>query len=47
MSESAYNLVDVQLLLVGELNPYDVLCNDWVVFTRATLPAVPGVEEGA
>ena len=27
-------------LLVGELNAYDVLCNDWVVFTRATLPSV-------
>jgi hypothetical protein len=37
------NLPDVQLLLVGELNAYDVLCNDWVVFTRDTLPgAVAG-----
>jgi hypothetical protein len=26
------------LLLRGELNAYDVLCNDWVVFTRSTLP---------
>jgi hypothetical protein len=26
------------LLLQGELNAYDVLCNDWVVFTRSTLP---------
>jgi large subunit ribosomal protein L4 len=32
------NLPDVQLLLDGELNAYDVLCNDWVVFTRSTLP---------
>jgi large subunit ribosomal protein L4 len=32
------NLPDVQLILSGELNAYDVLCNDWVVFTRATLP---------
>ena len=32
------NLPDVQLLLEGELNAYDVLCNDWVVFTRSTLP---------
>ncbi|HEX7167010.1 MAG TPA: 50S ribosomal protein L4 [Acidimicrobiales bacterium] len=30
---------DVQLLLAGELNAYDVLCNDWIVFTRATLPS--------
>jgi large subunit ribosomal protein L4 len=32
------NLPDVQLLLADELNAYDILCNDWVVFTRATLP---------
>jgi large subunit ribosomal protein L4 len=32
------NLPDVQLILSGELNAYDVLCNDWVVFTRRTLP---------
>ena len=32
------NLPDVQLMLVGELNAYDVLCNDWIVFTEATLP---------
>jgi large subunit ribosomal protein L4 len=32
------NLANVQLLLEGELNAYDVLCNDWVVFTRSTLP---------
>jgi len=32
------NLPDVQAILVSELNAYDVLCNDWVVFTRATLP---------
>ena len=33
------NLPEVQLLLVGELNAYDVLCNDWIVFTKQTLPA--------
>ncbi|HET7721541.1 MAG TPA: 50S ribosomal protein L4 [Acidimicrobiales bacterium] len=32
------NLPEVQLILSGELNAYDVLCNDWVVFTRDTLP---------
>lgn len=32
------NLPEVQLVEVGELNAYDVLCNDWIVFTRATLP---------
>jgi large subunit ribosomal protein L4 len=36
------NLPDVQLLLARELNAYDVLCNDWVVFTRATLPGGEG-----
>jgi large subunit ribosomal protein L4 len=32
------NLPDVQLITPGELNAYDVLCNDWVVFTTAVLP---------
>jgi large subunit ribosomal protein L4 len=32
------NLPDVQLILRGELNAYDILCNEWVIFTRATLP---------
>lgn len=32
------NLPEVQLILAGELNAYDVLCNDWVVFSQATLP---------
>ncbi len=32
------NLPEVQLITVGELNAYDVLCNEWIVFTRATLP---------
>ena len=36
------NLPDVHVLLAGELNAYDVLCSDWVVFTRATLPGADG-----
>jgi large subunit ribosomal protein L4 len=32
------NLPQVQLVLSSELNTYDVLRNDWVVFTDATLP---------
>jgi large subunit ribosomal protein L4 len=32
------NLPEVQLIFSGELNAYDVLCNDWVVFTSRTLP---------
>jgi large subunit ribosomal protein L4 len=36
------NVPDVQIIHVGELNAYDILCNDWVVFTRATLEAAGG-----
>jgi large subunit ribosomal protein L4 len=36
--KSFRNLSGVDLVLVPELNAYDVLCSDWVVFTRATLP---------
>lgn len=33
------NLPKVQLIGPGELNAYDVLCNDWVVFTQDVLPS--------
>lgn len=36
------NLPSVQLLPVEELNAYDVLRNDWVVFTDATVPGGVG-----
>lgn len=36
------NLPEVQTILVGELNAYDILVNDWVVFTEATLPGPTG-----
>jgi large subunit ribosomal protein L4 len=40
--EEAYksfrNLPEIQVILRGELNAYDILCNDWIVFTPATLP---------
>jgi large subunit ribosomal protein L4 len=32
------NLAQVQILDVAELNAYDVLCNEWIVFTQGTLP---------
>ena len=32
------NLANVQVCEAGELNAYDVLCSDWVVFTEASLP---------
>ena len=37
-ARSFNNLPQVQLVLDGELNTYDVLRNDWIVFTDATLP---------
>jgi len=36
---SFLNLPNVQLIEVAELNAYDVLCNDWVVFSKDTVPA--------
>jgi len=35
---SFLNLPEVQLIETNELNAYDVLCNEWIVFTKATLP---------
>jgi large subunit ribosomal protein L4 len=32
------NLPEVQLIKVGELNAYDILCNDWIVFEQGLLP---------
>ncbi|MHB1710904.1 MAG: 50S ribosomal protein L4 [Acidimicrobiales bacterium] len=32
------NIPAVQTMMVGELNAYDILVNDWIVFTDATLP---------
>ena len=34
------NLPDVQIIHTGELNAYDVLCNDYIVFTTASLEAI-------
>jgi large subunit ribosomal protein L4 len=36
------NLPNVQVISAGELNAYDVLCSDWVVFTQASLPEADG-----
>ena len=38
--KSFRNLKDVHVLSTGELNAYDILCNDWIVFTKASLPAL-------
>jgi large subunit ribosomal protein L4 len=40
--KSFLNLPEVQLIERGELNAYDVLCNDWIVFTKSTLPTGSG-----
>jgi len=32
------NLPSVQLVQAAELNAYDILCSDWLVFTSETLP---------
>jgi large subunit ribosomal protein L4 len=40
------NLPEVQLIKVGELNAYDVLCSDWVVFERDLLPTSDGSTTG-
>jgi large subunit ribosomal protein L4 len=37
--KSFRNLTQVQLIEVGELNAYDVLCNETIVFTKDNLPA--------
>jgi len=38
VEKSFRNLQDAQVITADELNAYDVLCNEWVVFTKATLP---------
>jgi large subunit ribosomal protein L4 len=45
VAKSFRNLPDVQVILAGELNAYDVLCNDWIVFSTATVPG--GSPEGS
>lgn len=40
--KSFRNLPEVQVVTAGELNAYDVLCNDYLVFSTATLPGGGG-----
>jgi large subunit ribosomal protein L4 len=44
--KSFRNLQQVHLITTGELNAYDVLASDWVVFTRASLPASSPASDG-
>jgi large subunit ribosomal protein L4 len=46
-AKSFRNLPEVHVISVRELNAYDVLCCDWVVFTEATLPRPRAEAEGA
>jgi large subunit ribosomal protein L4 len=36
--KSFQNLPEVQLIDIRELNAYDVLCSDYIIFSQATLP---------
>ena len=44
-TKSLANLPGVHVCQPGELNTYDVLVSDWVVFTRDSLPGAPVTEE--
>ena len=39
------NIPEVQLISMHELNAYDVLCNDHILFTSATLPSAAAANE--
>jgi large subunit ribosomal protein L4 len=43
VAKSFRNLPEVHVLEIAELNAYDVLCSDVVVFSRATLPVAERV----
>jgi large subunit ribosomal protein L4 len=42
--KSFLNLREVQLIERAELNAYDVLCNEYIVFSKSTLPGTPAAE---
>jgi large subunit ribosomal protein L4 len=46
-AKSFRNLPEAHTLAAGELNAYDVLCCDWVLFTEATLPGTSTVTRRA
>jgi large subunit ribosomal protein L4 len=45
--KSLRNLPDVHICGAGELNAYDVLVSDWVIFTSDTLPVDKPVTRGS
>jgi len=44
-AKSFRNLPSVHVLTAGELNTFDVLVSDYVIFTEATLPVAPSAKE--
>lgn len=42
-SRSFRNISNVQVVTTNELNAYDVLSNDWILFTQASLPRTSAV----
>ena len=38
VAKSFRNLFHAQVIQVNELNAYDVLCNEWIIFSKSTLP---------
>ena len=42
--KSLRNVPEIHILTVGELNAYDVLVSDWVIFTKDSLPATRSAE---
>jgi large subunit ribosomal protein L4 len=43
--KSFLNLPEVQLIERAELNAYDVLCNEYIVFSKGTLPSTGAESE--
>ncbi|MEY3616463.1 MAG: ribosomal protein [Actinomycetota bacterium] len=43
-AKSMRNLDNVHVVLTSELNAYDVLCSDWVVFSQDSLPVDGGAK---
>ncbi len=46
-AKSLANLDNVHVCLPQELNTYDVLVSDWMVFTQETVPGLPAKEDAA
>ncbi len=47
VARSFRNLPEVQLIKATELNAYDILCNDWLVFSQSNLPRAASEPGGA